>query len=148
MQIGSWNSVDKVLVVAEIGNNHEGNIEVAKRLVHQAAESGADAVKFQTFQTRYFVSAKDKARYERLLSFELSYRQFESLHALAKSLGLLFISTPLDLDSAAFLADLVDCYKIASGDNNFYPLIARICATGKPLIMSSGLSDFAQVLQE
>jgi N,N'-diacetyllegionaminate synthase len=147
MQIGSWNSVDKVLVVAEIGNNHEGNIEVAKRLVHQAAESGADAVKFQTFQTRYFVSAKDKARYERLLSFELSYRQFESLHALAKSLGLLFISTPLDLDSAAFLADLVDCYKIASGDNNFYPLIARICATGKPLIMSSGLSDFAQVLK-
>lgn len=147
MQIGSWNSLDKVLVVAEIGNNHEGNFEVAKRLVHQAAESGVDAVKFQTFQTKYFVSAKDKARYERLLSFELSYRQFEALQALTKALGLLFISTPLDLESAAFLADLVDCYKIASGDNNFYPLIARICDTGKPLIMSSGLSDFEQVLK-
>jgi sialic acid synthase SpsE len=55
------------------------------------------------------------------------------------------LSTPLDLASADFLADIVDAFKIASGDNNFYPLIERACASGKPIIVSSGLSDLAQI---
>lgn len=145
MQIGTFNLDEKVLVVAEIGNNHEGNFAVAQELVRKAAECGVDAVKFQTFQTKYFVSASDRARYERLSSFELPYPKFERLRELAKSLGLLFISTPLDLLSAAFLEGLVDSYKIASGDNNFYPLIEFVCQTGKPLIISSGLSDLRQI---
>jgi len=66
---------------------------------------------------------------------------------LARSLGLLFISTPLDLSSAEFLEGIVDAYKIASGDNNFYPLIARVVRTGKPVIISSGASDFGQVVR-
>lgn len=145
MKIGPIDLDRKVLVVAEIGNNHEGNVEVAKKLVSAAGECGVDAVKVQTFRAKYLVSAADKGRYERLRSFELSYRQFEELQKLAKSLGLLFISTPFDLESAAFLEDLVDSYKIASGDNNFYPLIERVCRTGKPIIVSSGLSDLAQI---
>src|SRR2546423_2018854 len=102
MQIGDFNLEEKVLVVAEIGNNHEGDFEVAKELVRKAAEGGVDAVKFQTFQTKHFVRAKDKDRYNRLVSFELSHREFEQLRELAKSHGLLFISTPLDLESARF----------------------------------------------
>lgn len=145
MKIGPIDLGEKVLVVAEIGNNHEGNFDAARELVRKAAECGADAVKFQTFRTKYFVSASDRARYDRLTSFELSHRQFEELQRLARSSGLLFISTPLDLESAAFLEGLVDCYKIASGDNNFYPLIERVCETGKPIIVSSGLSDLAQI---
>jgi len=145
MRIGSIELDRKVLVVAEIGNNHEGNIGVARDLVRKAAECGADAVKFQTFRTKYFVSAADSARYERLARFELSYPQFEELCQLAKSLGLLFISTPLDLESAAFLNTLVDCLNIATGDNTLYRLIERVCRTGKPIIMSCGLSDLAQI---
>jgi N,N'-diacetyllegionaminate synthase len=145
MRIGGFNLDDKVLVVAEIGNNHEGNVEVAKTLVQKAADCGVEAVKFQTFQTRYFVSSRDRARYEQLLRYELPFSAWEELQRIAKKLGLLFFSTPLDLESAKFLADLVDCYKIASGDNNFFPLLEQVCRTGKPIIMSSGLSDLNQV---
>jgi N,N'-diacetyllegionaminate synthase len=145
MEIAGINLTDNVLIVAEIGNNHEGNFEVAAEMVRKASECGVDAVKFQTFQTKYFVSASDHARFERLSSFELSYREFEQLYELTKSLGLLFISTPLDIASADFLRPLVDCFKIASGDNDFYPLIERVCQSGKPIIISSGLSDLAQM---
>jgi N,N'-diacetyllegionaminate synthase len=145
MQIGQFNLDEKVLVVAEIGNNHEGNFEVAKTLVQQAGACGVHAVKFQTFQTRYLVSSRDRARYERLRRFELPYSAWKELHKVAKDLGLLFFSTPLDLESAKFLGGLVDCYKIASGDNNFYPLLAQVCQAGKPIILSSGLSDLSQV---
>jgi len=141
MKIGGFNLTQKVLVVAELGNNHEGDFATAQKLVGEAGACGVGAVKFQVFRTRHFVSAGDRARYDRLSSFELSYEQFEELHRLAKSLGLLFIATPLDLESAAFLEGIVDAYKIASGDNNFYPLIERVCRTGRPIILSSGLTD-------
>ena len=141
MKIGGFDLTQKVLIVAEIGNNHEGDFATAQKLVGEAAACGVGAVKFQVFRTRHFVSAGDRARYDRLSSFELSYGQFEELHRLAKSLGLLFIATPLDLESAAFLEGIVDAYKIASGDNNFYPLIERVCRTGRPIILSSGLTD-------
>jgi sialic acid synthase SpsE len=145
MKIGGFNLTQKVLVVAEIGNNHEGDFATAQKLVGEAAACGVGAVKFQVFRTRHFVSAGDRARYDRLSSFELSYEQFEELHRLAKSLGLLFITTPLDLESAAFLEAIVDAYKIASGDNNFYPLIERVCRTGRPIIVSSGLTDLGGI---
>src|SRR5437870_3741850 len=145
MQIGKVNLDNRVLIVAEIGNNHEGNFDAARELVNRAAECGVDGVKFQIFRTKYFVSDRDKARYDRLSSFELSNRQFEQLQKLAKSLGLIFLSTPLDLESAKFLEGLVDCYKIASGDNNFYPLIECVCKTGKPVVISSGLIDLEQI---
>jgi len=141
MKIGGFDLTQKVLIVAEIGNNHEGDFVTAQKLVGEAAACGVGAVKFQVFRTRHFVSAGDRARYDRLSSFELSYEQFGELHRLAKSLGLLFIATPLDLESAAFLEGIVDAYKIASGDNNFYPLIECVCRTGMPIIVSSGLTD-------
>lgn len=145
MQIGQFPLNERVLIVAEIGNNHEGNFEVARQLVLEAAACGVDAVKFQTFRTEHFVSRADPARFERLQGFELSFSQFEELARLARAQGLLFISTPLDLGSAEFLENIVDFFKIASGDNNFYPLIGRVARTGKPLIISTGVSDLQQV---
>lgn len=145
MKIGDFDLARDVLLVAEIGNNHEGNFDIAKELVNEAARCGVDAVKFQTFGVEHYVSQSDAARFERLKSFELSFSQFEQLSQLAHSLGLLFISTPFDLASAAFLESVVDCYKIASGDNTFYPLIARVAQSGKPIIISTGLSDSQQV---
>jgi len=145
MRIGHHDTADKILIVAEIGNNHEGNFEVARELVRRAASCGVDAVKFQTFQTRLFTSTRDEARYRRLSSFELSYAQFEELERLARSLGLVFFSTPLDLESARFLRPLVDCFKVASGDNDFFALISLCASTGKPLIISSGLADLSHL---
>ena len=145
MKIGSFDTDKKVLVVAEIGNNHEGNFAVAQDLVRKAAEAGADAVKFQTFRTEHYVARSDPARFARLKSFELSYPQFQSLGDLAHRLGLLFLSTPFDLRSAEFLEGIVDGLKIASGDNNFYPLLEQVSRSQKPLIVSTGVSDAAQV---
>jgi len=141
MIIGNRNTDEHVLIIAEIGNNHEGNFDTAVRLVHAAANCGVDGVKFQTFKTEKFIRITDTARFERLKSFELTYSQFSQLSQLAHSLGMLFISTPLDLESAQFLDSIIDAYKIASGDNNFYPLLDEVAKTGKPVILSTGASD-------
>ncbi|MCG9884937.1 MAG: N-acetylneuraminate synthase family protein [Cyanobacteria bacterium] len=145
MKIGTLDLTERVVIVAEIGNNHEGNFEVACELVRQAAACGVDAVKFQTFKTEQFIRPVDTARFQRLQSFELTIEQFSQLANLAKSLGLLFISTPLDLESAQGLEPLVDAYKIASCDDTFYPLLSTVAKTGKPVIFSTGISDWEQV---
>lgn len=145
MKIGEFDLEKKVLVIAEIGNNHEGDPAIASELVRQAADCGVDAVKFQTFRAEHYVSKSDTPRFNRLKSFQLSYSQFEKLSQLAHSLGVLFISTPFDMASAEFLEGIVDAYKIASGDNNFYPLLGRIAETNKPVIVSTGLSEFSDV---
>jgi N,N'-diacetyllegionaminate synthase len=145
MRIAGFDTSQRVLVVAEIGNNHEGSVDVALRMIDAVAAAGAHAVKFQTFETRRFQSASDEVRYRRLSSFELTREDFRRLHDRARSHGLLFIATPLDLGSAAFLEDLVDAFKIASGDNTFYPLVSAVAASGKPVIVSSGLCDLVQI---
>ncbi len=141
MIVGSHDTSQRVLVVAEIGNNHEGDPALAAELVRLAAASGADAVKFQTYRAESFVSATDRERFERLRRFQLDYAYFEELARLAHSMGLLFISTPLDLESARFLIGIVDALKIASGDNTFYPLLDVAARSDKPLIVSTGLAD-------
>ncbi len=144
MKIGHIDVSKKVFVIAEVGNNHEGDFGRAKALVAAAAESGAHAVKFQTFRAERFVGGADPARLARLRSFELSPDQFGQLSVLAASHGILFISTPLDMPSVDVLAPIVDALKIASGDNDFYPLIAAAASKKKPLIISTGLCDLAQ----
>ena len=141
MQVGPVSLRSKVLVIAEIGNNHEGKLDVAKEMVRRAAETGVDAVKFQTFRTKWFTSGADPARFKRLQSFELSFDDFAELEKLARSLGLMFISTPLDLESARFLAPRVDAIKIASGDNDFWALLDFAARTDRPMIVSSGMSS-------
>jgi sialic acid synthase SpsE len=145
VRIGDIDVHVRVLGVAEIGNNHEGDFGRARELIAAAAEAGVPGVKMQTFRTERFVSSADPARVEQLRRFELTFDQFGELGELAHSLGLLFLSTPLDLESAAFLAGVVDGFKIASGDNDFYPLIERVAATELPLIVSTGVSDLGQV---
>ncbi|MBN2734998.1 MAG: N-acetylneuraminate synthase family protein [Methanomicrobiaceae archaeon] len=141
MIIGNKNTDEKPLIIAEIGNNHEGDFDTAVKLIHEAAAAGVDGVKFQTFKTEHYVSRTDKARFERLKSFELTQNQFKELSELAHSLNLLFISTPFDIESARFLEPLIDAYKISSGDINFYPLIDVIKKTKKPIILSTGACD-------
>jgi sialic acid synthase SpsE len=145
MKIGSFDTDRAVLVVAEIGNNHEGNVKLAAEMVRQAARCGAGAVKFQTVRAGQLVRRSETARFDRLARFELSEGQFASLSELAHELGLLFLSTPLSLQAADFLEPLLDAYKVASGDNDFFPLLEKIASTGKPVIVSTGVSDVSQI---
>ena len=132
----------KTYIIAEVGNNHEGNFNVAKKLVVLAAKAGVDAVKFQTFKTQKFIRKKDKKRFNTLKRFELSYKQFIILKDLAHKNKIEFISTPLDLESADFLSKNADVIKIASGDNNFFPLIEKVLISKKPLIISTGMTNY------
>ena len=145
MKIGHVDVSKEVLVVAEIGNNHEGSVVVARNLVRRAAETGVQAVKFQTFRAEHLVSPVQKERFERLRGFELREDDFRALAKQARDLGLLFLSTPFDLQSARFLVEIVDAMKIASGDNTFYPLLEEVAASGKPVILSTGLADLPQI---
>ena len=145
MRIGHANTDERALIVAEIGNNHEGDVSVAHRLVELAADCGAGAVKVQVFRTADFVSRSDEARYRRLQGFELTPQDFAALSVAARARGLAFIATPLDLASADALVPLVDAFKIASSDITFYPLLERVAASGKPVIISTGLSDLREV---
>ena len=141
MLVGPLDTSKRVLVIAEIGNNHEGSLERARELVEAAATTGADAVKFQTFRTEHFVHPSDAERYARLERFRLSFEQFAELAELARARGLLFVSAALDLESARFLAETADAIKIASGDNDFLPLLEVAARAAKPVIISTGLAD-------
>ncbi|MCZ6654670.1 MAG: N-acetylneuraminate synthase family protein, partial [Planctomycetota bacterium] len=145
MRIADADLSERVLIVAEIGNNHEGSYALAEELIGRAAEAGVDAVKFQTFRTEHYVSRRDDARFERLKSFELSHDEFAKLAAVARQEGIVFLSTPFDLESVRFLDALVPAFKIASGDNTFYPLIDTVARRGKPILLSTGLADTTRI---
>ena len=133
-----------VLVIAEIGNNHEGSFELAQEMIRSAAGTGVDAVKFQTIVPERLVSADQTDRLTQLRKFQFSYEQFDGLKQTADDAGVLFLSTPFDIESAKFLDRLVPAFKIASGDNDFFPLLEAVALTGKPLIISTGLADLSQ----
>jgi N-acetylneuraminate synthase/N,N'-diacetyllegionaminate synthase len=147
MKVGAFDLDQEVLVVAEIGNNHEGDCELAQRMVARAAEAGAQAVKFQVIVPDRLVSASQTERVRQLSRFQLSTAQFERLAETARQHNVLFLATPFDLDSIRFLAPLVAAFKIASGDNNFFPLLEAVARTAKPIILSTGLLGLAEVRQ-
>jgi sialic acid synthase SpsE len=142
--ITKFNPKKKVFIIAEIGNNHEGNFNTAKKLINAAASTGVDAVKFQTFITDDFVSSNYPS-YERLKKFEFTHQQFLKLKKFANEQQLNFISTPLDFLSANFLKKNCKIIKIASGDNNFYDLINVFLDFKKKLIISTGMMNDANV---
>ena len=144
MTIPKFNPKKKVFIIAEIGNNHEGNFNTAKKLIKAAASTGVDAVKFQTFITDDFVSL-DHPSYERLKKFEFTHQQFLKLKKFANKQQLNFISTSLDFLSANFLKKNCKIIKLASGDNNFYDLINVFLDFKKKLIISTGMMNDANV---
>ncbi len=134
-----------VFIIAEVGNNHEGDFQLARDMVGLAAEAGVDAVKFQTIVPERFVNRTDEPRFSTLKKFQFSYDQFTELSKLAHDAGIKFISTPFDLESAAFLGTICDAIKIASSDNTFYALIEAAAKTAKPMIISTGLANESEV---
>lgn len=145
MKIGKHDLDEDVLIVAEIGNNHEGSYALAEEMVGLAARAGAGAVKFQTIVPQKLVSAQETERIAQLERFRLTHEEFEKLSRVAQQEGVMFLSTPFDLDSVGFLDPLVPAFKIASGDNNFYPLIERVAETGKPILLSTGFMTLDEI---
>lgn len=141
MIIEGHNTDKKVFIIAEIGNNHEGDFSLAEEMIAQAAAAGADAVKFQTIIPEFLVDRSQQERIARLKKFQFTYEQFETLAKTAKDNNIVFCSTPFDLQSANFLDGIQSLFKIASGDNNFFPLIDHVAAFYKPMIISTGLSN-------
>ncbi len=145
MKIGSVDLDRRVFVVAEIGNNHEGSFALAEELIGHAAASGVDAVKFQTFIPEHYISRDQNDRLLRLRKFAFSFEQFSNLAKFANRQGLQFFSTPFDLTSADALNQFCPVIKISSGDNNFFPMIERVASFNKPVVLSAGLANFADL---
>lgn len=143
MKVGPGDTASEVLVVAEIGNNHEGDVGVARELIECAAGAGADAAKLQVFDPAKYVGPEDPRRVAQLERFRLSPDAIAELGELAGARGLGFISTALDLGSMELIKPLVDAIKIASGDNDNPAFLAAAAETGLPVIVSAGMSDLA-----
>lgn len=145
MKIGNFDTDKQVFIIAEIGNNHEGSYKLAEEMIGRAAQAGADAVKFQSIIPEKLVSPRDIDRIAQLHRFQLSQEQMEKLKGIADREGVLFLSTPFALESVPFLNHLVPAFKVASGDNNFYPLLAAIAGTGKPILLSAGMAGLEEI---
>jgi sialic acid synthase SpsE len=145
MRIGPADTADRVVVIGEIGNNHEGDADVAARLIDAAADAGADAVKLQALDAERFVRPGQEARLEQMRRFQLTRDEYAQLADHARSRGLAFVCTPLDLDTADFLEAIVDAPKIASGDNDWPELLERAAEMRKPVVVSTGMSDWGTI---
>jgi N-acetylneuraminate synthase len=144
-------------IIAEIGVNHEGNIELAKRLIDEAAEGGAHAAKFQSYKAGLIASKNSPAYWDQTKEpTDSQYKLFqkydgfgpEEYIALAKhckKMGIDFMSTPFDLDAVDFLEPLMPAFKVASADITNVPLIRKCAATGKPLIISTGAATLPEI---
>jgi N-acetylneuraminate synthase len=140
-------------VVAEIGNNHDGSIRQAERLIEAAAEAGADAVKFQTHiaEAEMLPSTPtpphfDEPRFEFTKRMELSRDDHLRLKALAEERGLVFFSSPFSVQAVALLEEVgVPAYKIASGEVTNPPLVEAVAATGRPVLLSTGMSGMDDI---
>jgi|TARA_B100001964_G_scaffold245829_1_gene337077 N-acetylneuraminate synthase/N,N'-diacetyllegionaminate synthase len=148
-----------ILIVAEAGVNHNGNINLAKKLVDAAVEAGADAVKFQTFNAENIVTiSAEKAKYQRertgsekpqydmLKKLELTAEEFIELAKYSRKRGIIFLSSPFDENSVDLLDEIgVPAFKIPSGEITNFPLLKYIAKKGKPVILSTGMSTLEEV---
>lgn len=136
-----------VFVIAELGINHDGDLETAKHLVASAIESGADAVKLQTYMTEKRVGP-DSPIFANLKRCELSYDEQAQLFELGRSLGGIVFSTPFDSEAVAFLEKVGNpIYKVASFDCVNHALLRDVAKTGKPVIMSTGMASQDEIDQ-
>ena len=104
LEMNGFDKLKKTFIIAEIGNNHEGSYKNAIRLIDKAKDSGVDAVKFQTFDTKYYVNKSEKKRFNKLKSFELNKEDFKKLakYTKKKGLKLMIFQIPLNITKHVF----------------------------------------------
>lgn len=147
---------DNIFIIAEAGVNHNGELSKALELVDIAKFSGANAVKFQTWKTENIISpdcnladyqkdGKEENQYEMLKSLELSYQDFEIIKNYCDQSGIIFLSTPDDIESAYFLNKLQDIFKIGSGELTNIIYLEQIAQFKKPVILSTGMGNREEI---
>lgn len=143
-----FNTDNKTYVIAEIGINHRGDIELAKQLIDSAVKAGVDAVKFQTYLTEKRAPAGNKEIFDILKTLELPFEAFKELKEYTKQYNVDFFSTPFDKESVDYLENIgTDIYKIASFDIVNHQLLKDVASTGKPVILSVGMSNLDEIKQ-
>lgn len=150
----------RVYIIAEAGVNHNGDLNLAKRLAIQAKQAGADAVKFQTFKAENLtLKQADKAEYQKkatpqeesqfdmLKKLELSYEDFIELKDYCDKIEIQFLSTPFDEESIDFLHQSINIplFKIPSGEITNIPYLEKVARCNKPIILSTGMSTMEEV---
>jgi N-acetylneuraminate synthase/N,N'-diacetyllegionaminate synthase len=159
MEIGDWSSEsDSVYFIAEAGVNHNGDLSLGRSLVDAAADAGADAVKFQTFQVDELVTdaaptagyqadaGSGVSQHDLLVDLQLDAEAHESLKRYCDIRDIEFLSTPFGFETASFLNSLgVEAYKIGSGDLTNHPILCQIASYGRPMIVSTGMSTIDEV---
>lgn len=148
-----------MLIIAEAGVNHNGDLNLAKKLIEQAAKAGADVVKFQTFKAEDCVSikakkakyqlentAKDESQLEMIKKLELSREAHFELMKHCKKHNIAFLSTPFDLESVAFLQSLnLSYFKIPSGEITNLPYLKAVARCKKKVLLSTGMANLAEI---
>jgi N,N'-diacetyllegionaminate synthase len=153
------NKRDSVYIIAEAGVNHNGDIGLAYKLIDVGKESGANAVKFQTFIADQLVSSTaQRATYQKknmpdvqetqlemIKKLELKINDFIQLKEYCNKIHIDFMTTPLDFNSADLVYDLVDIYKLSSGEVTNTPFLEHVAKKGKPIILSTGMANLGEV---
>lgn len=146
-------------IIAEAGVNHNGSLEMAKRLIDEAKKAGVDCVKFQTFKSELLVTddapladyqadniKNSNNQLDMLKKLELSYSEFEDLYDYCNQKDIMFLSTPFDVESAEFLNNLnMKIWKIPSGEITNLPLLEYIGSRNSKILLSTGMSDDDEV---
>ncbi len=146
-----------VIIIAEAGVNHNGDINLAYQLIDKAKEAGADYVKFQTSNSKVSAKQAPLAEYQKknigtdgtqkvLQNYRLKFEDFKPLKEYCDKIGIKFMSTPFVLEAIDFLADFnMDYMKVPSGEITNYPYLVKIAKLGTPVIMSTGMSTMGDV---
>lgn len=149
--------ITRPYIIAEAGVNHEGSMDTAKRLIDEAKEGGADAIKFQTYKAEtiaskdspaYWDTTKEptKSQYKLFKKHDKFWKkEFVELKKYCEKTDIEFMSTPFDVEAADFLNDLMDVFKISSSDITNKPFIEYICDFEKPVILSTGASYLYEI---
>jgi N,N'-diacetyllegionaminate synthase len=148
-----------VFIIAEAGVNHNGDLEIAKKLIDAAKDCGADAVKFQTFKAEKLVSKKaekaeyqknttdyKESQYEMIKKLELSYENHKTLRSYCSEKGIQFLSSPFDLESIDLLSELgLEILKVPSGEITNLPYLSKIGKLNKKVIISTGMTNLGEI---
>lgn len=151
---------NKVLIIAEAGVNHNGDINLAKKLIDVAANTGVDYIKFQTFKAENLVSKSAKkakyqeeatgtneSQYDMLKKLELTSENHDILIDYCNKKGVKFLSTAFDFESIEFLKDKLDFYKIPSGEITNLPYLKKVANLNLPVVMSTGMANLEEIKQ-
>jgi N-acetylneuraminate synthase/N,N'-diacetyllegionaminate synthase len=137
---------DNVFVIAEIGGNHEGDFDYARKLTDLAIKSGADAIKYQIYSPDGLVNKNlDIDRYLHFQKFTLPFNQYEELAKLCLEAGVQFMSSIWQDDAIDYFNNYIEIHKVGSGDLTNYLLLKKLALTGKPIILSTAMSSLTEI---